>query len=83
VVSREEKPRNWWFPNAQGFVDPEGSSDVGDERQVDFAFGGVLERGTSLQGGPVTRESSCSSLESRPTGSLTAISGALQVPVHL
>jgi hypothetical protein len=51
--------------------------------QVDVAFGGVLERGASLEGGPVTWESSFSSLEAGATGSLTAISGALQVPVHL
>ena len=51
--------------------------------QVAGAFGGVLGRGASTEGGPVTRESSCSSLEAGATGSLTAISGALQVPVHL
>jgi hypothetical protein len=68
VVSREEKPRNWWFPNAQGVVVPEGSSDVGAERQVGGAFGGVVERGASTEGGPVTWEGSCSSLESRRNG---------------
>ena len=68
MVSREEKPRNFWLPNAQGLVFPEGSSDVGAERQVDGAFGGVLERGVSSEGGPVTREGSCSSLESRRNG---------------